>query len=211
VPTATELLDRIGAYYAEKLAAHGATARGVDWNSNQSQTLRFEQFARLWGGATSFSLNDLGCGYGALYEFLAAREFAVDYLGIDVAPEMVEEATRRLGGRTRCAFVRGEVPTRLADYCVASGIFNVKLDASEATWREHILAVLAAMDATSRRGFAFNCVTRYSDAERMQGYLYYADPVFLFDYCKTRYARNVALLHDYGLYEFTLVVRKDIG
>jgi hypothetical protein len=38
--------------------------------------------------------------------------------------------------------------------------------------------------------------------------LFYADPCELFDYCKTRFARNVALLHDYGLYEFTILVRK---
>jgi hypothetical protein len=38
--------------------------------------------------------------------------------------------------------------------------------------------------------------------------LYYADPARLFDHCKTRFARNVTLLHDYGLYEFTMLVRK---
>ena len=39
--------------------------------------------------------------------------------------------------------------------------------------------------------------------------LYYADPCFLFDYCQRRYSRWVAVLHDYGLYEFTIVVRKE--
>jgi hypothetical protein len=42
----------------------------------------------------------------------------------------------------------------------------------------------------------------------MRSDLHYADPGRLFDYCKRRFARNVALLHDYGLYEFTLLVRK---
>ena len=65
------------------------------------------------------------------------------------------------------------------------------------------------MDRTSTRGFAFNCLTAYSDADKMRDYLYYASPTWLFDMCKQRYARNVALLHDYGLYEFTLIVRKD--
>jgi hypothetical protein len=30
----------------------------------------------------------------------------------------------------------------------------------------------------------------------------------LFDLCKRRYSRNVALLHDYEIYEFTILVRK---
>ena len=56
--------------------------------------------------------------------------------------------------------------------------------------------------------FAFNCLTSYSDPERMQPYLYYSDPLRLFDHCKRRYARDVALWHDYGAYEFMIVVRK---
>ena len=43
--------------------------------------------------------------------------------------------------------------------------------------------------------------------ERMRPDLYYADPCRLFDHCKRRYSRHVALLHDYGLYEFTILVR----
>ncbi len=73
--------------------------------------------------------------------------------------------------------------------------------------RSYILDVL---DRTSRSGFAFNCLTSYSDADKMREYLYYADPCALFDLCKRRYSRNVALLHDYGLYEFTILVRKQI-
>jgi len=42
----------------------------------------------------------------------------------------------------------------------------------------------------------------------MRDYLYYGDPCFYFDLCKRSYSRQVALMHDYGLYEFTLLVRK---
>jgi hypothetical protein len=35
----------------------------------------------------------------------------------------------------------------------------------------------------------------------------YADPVKMFDACLSRCGRSVALLQDYGLYEFTLIVR----
>jgi hypothetical protein len=47
----------------------------------------------------------------------------------------------------------------------------------------------------------------YSDPERRRPDLFYADPLFLFDYCKTRFSKAVALLHDYPLYEFTVLVR----
>ncbi|MNE88029.1 hypothetical protein D3C80_1852890 [compost metagenome] len=64
------------------------------------------------------------------------------------------------------------------------------------------------MNACSRKGFSFNCLTSYSDLEYMRDYLYYGDPCFYFDYCKRAFSGQVALLHDYGLYEFTLLVRK---
>jgi hypothetical protein len=75
-------------------------------------------------------------------------------------------------------------------------------------WQEYILAVLGRISTVSKKGFAFNILTTYSDKERIRSDLYYADPCFLFDYCKTSFSRHVALLHDYGLYEFTIIVRK---
>ena len=42
----------------------------------------------------------------------------------------------------------------------------------------------------------------------MRADLFYGDPTFFFDHCKRKYSRNVALLHDYDLYEFTIIVRR---
>jgi hypothetical protein len=50
-------------------------------------------------------------------------------------------------------------------------------------------------------------LTRYADPQLMRKDLYYADPGRYFRLCKERYSRNVALLHDYDLYEFTILVR----
>ena len=85
----------------------------------------------------------------------------------------------------------------------------MKLDAADGAWREHALTTLDRLDALSTRGFSFNMLTSYSDPERMRPDLYYANPGELFDHCKRRYSRWVALLHDYGLYEFTILVRKE--
>ncbi len=34
--------------------------------------------------------------------------------------------------------------------------------------------------------------------------------LFFFDYCKRNFSKNVALLRNYGLYDFTVLVRKDV-
>lgn len=202
-------LADVARYYAGKLGQFGDTARGVDWNGPDSQQLRFAQLCRILPAAPEpFSLNDLGCGYGALLDYLDAQGAPVAYCGIDVAAEMVRAAQARHGGRAHARFVVAAAPAEAADYGIASGIFNVRLARSDDEWSAHVDATLDALDRTSRRGFAFNCLTSYSDPALMRDDLHYADPCRLFDRCKRRYSRHVALLHDYGLYEFTVLVRK---
>jgi len=202
------MLGDVARYYTSKLEEHGTTARGVDWNGEAGQTLRFDQLLRIVDVAGRFSINDLGCGYGALLDHLDARGFEVDYTGIDVSAEMARAGARRFEGRADADFICAARLNREADYSVASGIFNVRLERSDAEWRGYIEATLDMLHAASRRGFSFNCLTSYCDASKMRDDLYYADPCALFDLCKRRYSKSVALLHDYGLYEFTILVRK---
>jgi SAM-dependent methyltransferase len=205
--TATGLLSDVSDYYTAKLRQHGTTPRGVDWNGEESQRLRFEQLSRVIG-EEPFSLNDLGCGYGAFLDFLGEqhREFA--YLGCDVSGGMVEAARERHAAVAGARFHVGAVPPDVADYGVASGIFNVRMGYDDAVWRDYVNSTLAVLDRTSRRGFSFNCLTTYSDPEKARADLFYVDPCAMFDHCKRTFSRNVALLHDYGLYEFTILVRK---
>lgn len=203
-----DLLAEVANYYSEKLLEHGETPKGVDWNGEDSQALRFEQLCKIIDDRSRFSLNDLGCGYGALHDFLSSHFSGFSYLGIDVSESMIKSAGRRYESMTHARFLLSSEPDGVADYGVASGIFNVRLGRSDVEWREYVEATLDILDRSSRVGFSFNCLTSYSDAEKMHDYLYYANPCALFDLCKRRYSRNVALLHDYGLYEFTILVRK---
>jgi SAM-dependent methyltransferase len=200
------ILAGVAAYYSAKVSAHGPTARGADWNSPESQELRFEHLLRLCDQPGPFSVNDYGCGYGALAAFLGRRGLDVRYCGFDVAPAMLDEARRFVADLGDCTFV--DDPARLApaDYTLASGIFNVRLDTPIDTWEGHVEATLAHMASVSRRGFAFNMLTAYADPERMRPDLYYADPLATFARCRS-YSRRVALLHDYPLWEFTVLVR----
>ncbi|KIQ30125.1 SAM-dependent methyltransferase [Xanthomonas arboricola] len=202
-----EILAEVAGYYSGKLAQHGETAKGVDWNGEASQALRFAQLCKISEDNNAFSLNDLGCGYGALYGFLREKH-QVDYAGFDISPDMIDAAKKRYQVENTVRFAIAAEPDQIADYGIASGIFNVRLDHSDDRWQAYVESTLDTLDRTSRRGFAFNCLTSYSDQERKRADLYYADPCHYFDLCKRRYARDVALLHDYGLYEFTILVRK---
>lgn len=206
---ATDILTEVADYYSTKLAEHGETPRGVDWNGEESQVLRFAQLAKVIQQPTGFSLNDLGCGYGALFEYLNSCSQDFIYTGCDVSGDMICAAQERYPNSPNAHFVVAGEPPETADYGIASGIFNVRLGRGDVEWRKYLEATLDVLDRTSRLGFAFNCLTSYSDVDKMRDYLYYADPCALFDHCKRCYSRHVALLHDYGLYEFTILVRKN--
>ena len=201
------ITNKVGRYYTNRLHEHGTTARGVDWNSQESQILRFTQLAKVLPAAESCSVIDYGCGYGALVDFLEDRGAGFEYQGFDISTDMVEQA-RRDHDPARARFTSTEAELQTADFALASGIFNVKLDTPTADWTEYVMHTLTSLDRLGAKGFSFNMLTSYSDADRMRSDLYYGDPCGFFDHCKRTFSRQVALLHDYGLYEFTILVRK---
>lgn len=200
------ILRNVGRYYDEKFAQHGPTPRGVDWNSPEAQERRFEQLLKVGDFTGAFSLNDYGCGYGALVDYLTARCCTFQYHGFDISQAMVAKAQELHKKSTNCSFVSDESHIPLADYTLASGLFNVKLTTSNDEWHKYLLHTLKKIVKLSEKGFAFNVLTIHCDQELMRSDLYYADPCALFSYCVRTFSRNVTLLHDYGLHEFTILV-----
>jgi SAM-dependent methyltransferase len=201
-------LDHVKSYFDKRIQEHGASPRGADWNSETSQNVRFDQLLKVVE-AQSFSLLDYGCGYGALADYLVTKGFDVDYYGYDILESAIETARQVHADKSLRAFFTEKTQLPVCDYTVASGIFNFRGEQSFEQWTEYVIGVLHEFNELSRRGFSSNFLTKYSDADKMRLDLYYADPLFLFDYCKRNFSKNVALLHDYRLYDFTLIVRKD--
>jgi hypothetical protein len=204
--------DHIRDYFAGKLETYGTTPRGVDWNSDGSQDVRFEQLSRVINPAQPYSLLDYGSGFGSMYDFLKKKGHELTYVGYDIVENMVIKGRDLHPGDMNCAFTSQEKELSPASYAVASGIFNIRLDCEYQVWTEYVVKTITRMHDLSTKGFSFNLLTSYSDQEYMlkRPDLYYADPLFFFDYCKRHFSRNVALLHDYGVYDFTILVRKDI-
>lgn len=206
-PSAANPLADIARLYTDSLLREGATAKGVGWTDPARHTLRFDVLASLLDGeAMPFSVNDLGCGYGALYEYLRGRGFPVDaYLGYDISAAMIEEARARSAG-DNVSYVLSSALEHDADYCFASGIFNVRRDCDPDDWLRHVLATLDDLNRHARKGFAFNLLSTYVEWQA-EG-LYYGDPSFFFHHCRTHYSRFVTLRHDYPLWEWTIIVRR---
>ncbi len=206
-----EIEKKMADYYDQHFTEFGIEPKGLGWKNKEAQIVRFEQLEKLFKVKSNFSVNDLGCGLGDLFSFLTDRGFTdFQYRGYDLLDTMVEKALDRFKTEGNATFFKIDHANQLkpADYSIASGIFNLKYETPEYEWLNFILETLHFMDKNSSKGFAFNMLTRYSDKEYMQEILYYTDPLFIFDYCKRNYSRNVALLHDYEEYDFTILVRK---
>jgi SAM-dependent methyltransferase len=207
-PALAGLHSVIGQYYTQKVQAHGPTPLGVDWPCQPTQELRFVQLLRLCDFSAPFSLNDVGCGYGALLAFLARRHKRkeISYLGLDLSAAMIAQAQQLWRKRGGTEFLVASASPRVADYSMASGIFNVKLDHSDALWTQFIETTLAGMHATSRRGFAINFLTPLTEGIGAPE-LYRVSPDFWAAYCEREFGAEVEVLNNYGMREHTLLVR----
>lgn len=192
--------------YSEGLEQHGASPRSVGWKDAASQRLRFAKLAELLpADAEPMSVNDLGCGYGALFGFLDELPGVTleRYYGYDISEPMLDRA--RQATDERAELVLGPEATQVADWSFACGPFNVKDESSDAAWEAYVRDCVLRLAAVSRRGFAFNLLTTFVDYR--QDNLFYADPCAFFGFCKREISPYVTLLHDYPLYEWTMLVR----
>jgi SAM-dependent methyltransferase len=197
-------LGAVASLYEESLEKYGMTAPAVGWRDERDHELRFRKLVTLIDEDGEWLIADLGCGYGAFYGYLQRAKVKVKkFVGYDVSEKMLVEARRRV---PEGEFICGNSIDREVDFSFACGIFNVRLAAQEATWHDHIVRTLDNLHERSTRGFAFNLLSTYVDY--CEPHLYYADPGAFFSLCKQRYASKVALLHDYPLYEWTILVRK---
>jgi SAM-dependent methyltransferase len=195
-------------YYDATIAQHGPVPAGVDWLDLRTQRLRFSRLLRVvpqGHAGRSFSLNDFGCGYGALLDFVAEKLPAsvVDYCGIDLAPGMIRHArSLHPGARFTCA----QRSPRTADYTVASGVFNVRLENDDKAWGRYVRDTLRHFVRTSTRGIAVDFLAPRPSWSHGSGALFRPDPQPLVHFLENLGAR-VTLDADYGLPEFTLLAK----
>lgn len=208
----SQIMNAVVAHNTKQMGDYGNTPNGVGWNSEASQTIRFDQVMKILPEESEyFSVNDYGCGYGAFFDYLKNRYSRFKYFGYDVSKDILDNFAKRTANTSHA----GEIDLfdteslKVADYTVMSGVFGMKFHFDESVWLSYIKDTLDRINANSIKGFSFNMITNYTDRPELDQDLYYADPCYFFDYCKKNFSRNIALLHDYSLYDFTILVRKN--
>lgn len=201
----------IAAAYTAQFKEHGASHTGVLWHNESSHRRRFAEFLCLLEGenpGAGFSVNDLGCGYGALFEFLAGKApGAVSrYYGYDICPDMIAAAQMRICDPRASFFVSDAASVR-CEYSFASGTFNLMAEADADDWTAYVKHALLALWERSTRGLAFNLLDTGA-VSAPQPWLYYTRREEFLDFCHSRLSPHVEWIHAPGAPDYTLLVRR---
>lgn len=183
-------------------------ARRVSWRSIWDQELRFEVLCEIFDRVPPeepFSVLDVGCGLGELVGYLRRRGDDCRYLGIDLLPEMVEEARRRHPGERFeiVDLLHQDPPGAPFDFVLASGLLSVKVSDHE----RYVHRLIERMLSLARCGVAFN-VQSIRTASRnlvaqLQSEIWYADPIALYNACR-KLTPRIVLREDFLSTDFAL-------
>ena len=192
---------RIISYYKNCIERHQDEVRMVGWRSKKRQDLRFKILAQI-GDLNDNSVLDLGCGLGALGEYLHRQGIPVDYCGYEICGRTVNMANKlRPYLKIAAVDILENAAGERFDRVLASGIFNLRLNNN----RSFLEATLARSFEICNLGVAVNMLSTYVDYR--DNTLSYVKPEMAFGLAKTITPR-VALRYDYMPYEFTLYLYK---
>lgn len=204
-----KILNKLEKLYTDSLKEHGIDSKAVGWSTKEGQLLRFDKMVQVIEEKDKpFSVNDLGCGYGSMFSYFNDNSFNVSkYNGYDISDDMLKVAKEKIGDDVKVKLFKNSKLKSKSDYSFVSGIFNVKFEEEDEIWKKFIEDTLKNLYSYSTKGFAFNVLTSFVDYK--ENHLYYADPMYFFNFCKKNFSKKISLIHDYDLWEWTMIVKKD--
>lgn len=138
-------------FYKEALKEYGVTARGVHWNSQFSQYIRFEVITKFINNIKEVSIADAGCGFAEYLNFLDSKNLLPkEYLGIDREDYMLSISKDRFPNYEflQMNIVEDEpLPTK--DYYICSGAMNL-------LYEEDVYLFISKCFLSSKKAFIFN-------------------------------------------------------
>jgi SAM-dependent methyltransferase len=198
-------------HYEDCLAQFGDSHRGVDWPNAADAAMRYQVMLDLVRPSPDTStLLDFGCGASHLYQFMLEHDIrGLQYSGLDASPAFCELSKQKYPQNDYfCVDVLAE-PERLGefDYVVMNGVFTEKRDLSFDDMFDYLRRVIALVFSKTRRGMAFNVMSKQVDWERAD--LFHMPIGYLTDFIAKALSRHYVVRNDYGLYEYTVYVYKE--
>lgn len=198
-------------HYEDCLAQHGDSHRGVDWPNAEDAAKRYRVMLELIRPSPEEqTLLDFGCGASHLYQYMLDQQIrGLKYAGLDASQAFCDLSRKKYPQNDYfCVDVLAE-PDRLNeyDYVVMNGVFTEKRDLSFDDMYDYLRRMLSTVFAKTRRGMAFNVMSKQVDWERDD--LFHMPIGELTDFLAKSLSRHYIVRNDYGLYEYTVYVYKE--
>jgi SAM-dependent methyltransferase len=197
-------------YYDSKLANYGNNFRGMNWSSKKSQYLRFHELLKI-GLIKNKSVHDVGCGNGELLNYLKKNKITFsNYLGSDISDKMIKISNNNFKYFQNIKFEKLNLLEnknhKKYDYVLASGIFNIKNNFSNARWQNYSFKMIDKMFYFSKIGIGFNMLT--FDVDYKEKKLFYMSLDKLVSFIRKNLSKKIIINHSYNLWEFTIFIYK---
>lgn len=205
-----QLLKSVAHSFEWAINKYGPSHRAVAWRNEERQQRRFQVFYGLLAYDTArddVTINDLGCGYGAIFDtFKDLPQFRDGtYFGYDISDTMLKTAREEVTD-PRAIFIKSHEATEKADYSFVSGTYNMKMAASDAEWLEYVEENLIQLWSKTRIGLGFNMLNIAAPVHDKT--LYYPDPDHFVNFCEKHLNGQVRLVDVLHPKEFVIFVRK---
>lgn len=205
-------------HYEKCFEKHGDTAKGFDWPSEESASVRhrvmWEVADRFFGSSERRprQILDFGCGSLQFLDWIVKNNYLVDYTGADLSDHFLAHAQAKYP-TTRLLHLdvlnREKDVERLpnSEFIVCNGVFTLRSTIDEKEMDQIFEKIISVLWSRATKGLAFNLMSRdLVDWERND--LYFKSFSETAKFLKSLGAKNYIFRQDYGLYEYTTYVYK---
>ena len=198
--------------YTKQFKKYGATPEGSYWLDSSRQNLRFkilfQEIAKLqnhW----ELSLGDIGCGYGALAQYIADKysDKNLRYYGYDISKKLINFCQKNYS-LSGSQFNIGTKPHLEIDICLISGTFNLTVTKNLTEWENYIFNILTDCWLKTKTALIFNLQTSNA-AHISSGNIFYGDERSVASRCSLLFGPTSLVHHTDLPHDTTFVVHRD--
>ncbi len=204
------LNKQISYIYNKRFDTFNNTPKGVFWNNKLSQDLRLNIILdKILQNTKSdeFSIADIGCGYGRLYEIIKEKKLdgRIQYHGFDINQKIISFCKNNKDYEN-VEFAINTCPFKKTDYVVMSGTYNLAPTNNIPLWEDYIIKNLTSNWKLVEKALIFNCLIK--EKRKIEKKLYYTELSWIQKICERNFCDPEVIKHNLLKDDITIILKK---
>ena len=201
-------------HYESCFEKWGDTPQGVDWPNAEDAFKRYQVMLDLIpAGGDQSKVLDFGCGTSGLLDYILRNEIrGIEYSGMDLSQRFVDYSRKKFPKTSYYCLdiLKDDLPPGVSfHYALCNGVFTEKHAMSFEEMFNFTQRVLSRVFELCSKGLAFNVMSKNVDWERPD--LFHVPLDCLTKFLTSQLSRHFTVREDYGLYEFTVYLYKEVS